>query len=250
MIRILTARSLGLIFSICMMMWLGSSQSAYAQMGGGGGGGMGGGMGSGSGSQSNMTNGMGGVMLLSGGASYRADGRCVQMSDAISIANQYMNLQGVTGLALDEVEEWDYNFYVVVKEASPSQYKAYQMIIDKWSGTVMPEPGPNMMWNLKYGKMMNNGMMGHPKHNGDFTMSVTPDQAVAAANQFLQQRFGPTHSYVVDGQPDTYYGYYTCDVKDAATGATIGMLSVNGSTGQVWYHTWHGNFIQRQELNP
>jgi hypothetical protein len=25
------------------------------------------------------------------------------------------------------------------------------------------------------------------------------------------------------------------------------MLSVNGSTGQVWYHTWHGRFIQMIE---
>lgn len=36
-------------------------------------------------------------------------------------------------------------------------------------------------------------------------------------------------------------GYYTMDfLKD---GKTAGMLSVNGYTGQVWYHTWHGNFI-------
>ena len=79
-------------------------------------------------------------------------------------------------------------------------------------------------------------------------MSVTADQAVAAANQFLQQRFA-AHSFIVDGQPDMYYGYYTCDVKDALTGLKVGMLSVNGITGQVWYHTWHGNFVQVQELN-
>jgi hypothetical protein len=22
------------------------------------------------------------------------------------------------------------------------------------------------------------------------------------------------------------------------------MLSVNGSTGQVWYHNWHGDFVE------
>ena len=251
MIRILTVRNIGLIFAICTaILLIGPSESGYAQMGGGGGGMGGGGTGSGSGSQGNMTNGMGGLMMLSGGSSYRADGRCIQMSDAIAIATQYMNQQPVSGLALDEVEEWDYNFYVVVKEASPSQYKAYQIIIDKWSGTVMPEPGPNMMWNWKYGKMMNNGMMGHPKHNGNYAMTVTPDQAVTAANQFLQQRFGTAHSYIVDGQPDTYYGYYTCDVKDAITGVKIGMLSVNGNTAQVWYHTWHGNYVNTLEINP
>jgi hypothetical protein len=26
------------------------------------------------------------------------------------------------------------------------------------------------------------------------------------------------------------------------------MLSVNGYTGQVWYHTWHGSFIQEKQV--
>jgi hypothetical protein len=26
-------------------------------------------------------------------------------------------------------------------------------------------------------------------------------------------------------------------------GKISGMLSVNASTGQVWYHTWHGTYI-------
>jgi len=29
-------------------------------------------------------------------------------------------------------------------------------------------------------------------------------------------------------------------------GKVIGMLSVNGTSGQVWYHTWHGAFVQEQ----
>ena len=208
----------------------------------------GGGMSGGSNNSGDMGNGMGGLMMVSGGTPYHSNGIPVQMNDAINIATQYLNNQGTAGLALDEVEEWDYNFYVVVKEVSPSLHKAYQLIIDKWSGTVMPEPGPNMMWNLKYGKMMN-GMSGHPRRSGNFDMTVSSDQAVAAANQFLQQRFEPEHSYMVDGQPDKYYGYYTCDVKDTLTGLKAGMLSVNGRTGQVWYHTWHGNFVRVQELN-
>ena len=27
-----------------------------------------------------------------------------------------------------------------------------------------------------------------------------------------------------------------------------GVLSVNGYTGEVWYHTWHGPFIGMKEL--
>jgi hypothetical protein len=28
-----------------------------------------------------------------------------------------------------------------------------------------------------------------------------------------------------------------------------GMLSVNGYTGQIWYHTWHGAFVQMKDLS-
>lgn len=27
-------------------------------------------------------------------------------------------------------------------------------------------------------------------------------------------------------------------------GKMYGMLDVNGYSGQAWYHTWHGGFIQ------
>jgi hypothetical protein len=33
--------------------------------------------------------------------------------------------------------------------------------------------------------------------------------------------------------------------NDAA--AIVGMLSVNGYTGQIFLHTWHGNFIEESE---
>ena len=44
---------------------------------------------------------------------------------------------------------------------------------------------------------------------------------------------------------DEFYGYYTFDVKKG--GAVLGMLSVNAFSGQVWYHAWHGGFIDMQE---
>jgi hypothetical protein len=45
----------------------------------------------------------------------------------------------------------------------------------------------------------------------------------------------------VADEADAFYGYYTLHVL--RDGKTIGMLSVNGFTGTVWYHTWHGNFV-------
>jgi len=48
-------------------------------------------------------------------------------------------------------------------------------------------------------------------------------------------------------EADRFYGYYTLHVlKD---GQIYGMLSVNGYTGQVWYHSWHGPFLGMKEFN-
>jgi hypothetical protein len=44
---------------------------------------------------------------------------------------------------------------------------------------------------------------------------------------------------------DSYPGYYT--LETTTTGATTGMMSVNATTGAVWYHTWHGRFIAKED---
>lgn len=236
------------IFALVATPVLMSLSTSHAQMGGGGMG-MGGGQNSG-----NMGGGMGGLMLLSGTNAYRHDGAMVTMGDATDIAGRFMDALGNSALALDELEEWEFNYYVVVKEAAPSQYKAFQLIIDKWTGFVMPEPGPNMMWSQKYSGMMNSmtdGMPGHMNRRDrkitEPTFTVTPEAATSAANQFLRERF--RRALAVTGVPDVFFGYFNFDVNDSVTGEKYGMLSVNGSTGQVWYHTWHGNFVQGKELN-
>lgn len=197
----------------------------HAQMGGG-----------------DMGQGMAGMMLLSGGQPYRADGKVLQMEDAIVIAQSYLMKMRSSSLALDEIEEWEYNYYVIVKEASPSKYKAYQLVIDKWTGRVQYEPGPNMMWNTKY--CLNNMMM----CGNQSLKSITSATATQGANQFLKQRFSSLGAMVVAGEPDLFYGFYGFDVKDAKTGMKRGMLSVNWNTGQVWYHTWHGRYIKGREF--
>src|SRR5215813_12161139 len=122
---------------LIILMAINPQISTRAQMGGGG-----------------MGNGMGAIMLVSGGTPYRHDGATIKMEDAITIATGLLNAIGDSSLALDEVEEWEFNYYIVVKQAAPSKYKAFQLIMDKWTGAVMPEPGPGMIWNQKYGGMM------------------------------------------------------------------------------------------------
>ena len=82
---------------------------------------------------------------------------------------------------------------------------------------------------------------------GSQPMPVTSEVAAAAATRFLRDRFSANPSATVTSA-DTFYGYYTFDVTDPENGTTLGMLSVNGTTAQIWYHTWHGAFIQGREI--
>ena len=44
---------------------------------------------------------------------------------------------------------------------------------------------------------------------------------------------------------DAYPGYYSIDTTVGGRGA--GMVSVNAASGAVWYHTWHGAFIAKED---
>ncbi len=164
----------------------------------------------------------------------------INITSAVTTAQGYLASLNNPDLAVDEVEEYIQNFYVLFKEKSTGN-GAFEMLIDKYTGSIYPEMGPNMMWNTKYG-MMNGGMMGWLRGTQTTAMTVTVDQAKTNAQQFLNANIPGT----TVGDVDTFYGYYHIDVL--SSGNTYGMLSVNGYTGQVWCHTWHGTFIQQVEL--
>ena len=116
-----------------------------------------------------------------------------------------------------------------------------EVLVDPVTQRVYPEPGPNMMWNLKYGQRANGGMMGY-RASANTTptadMPVTPAKARQLAQQFLDRNYPGLQ---VAAEADPFYGYYTLHtLKD---GEVVGMLSVNGYTGQIFLHSWHGKFV-------
>jgi hypothetical protein len=173
----------------------------------------------------------GGMMGL--GGPYQPGGQRITMDQVTTIVQNYLQQYGSTDLKLDEIMEFQYNFYVQFSEKSTG-INAFEALIDPYTGDMYPEPGPNMMWNTKYG-MMSGMMWGTPAINSP--MSVTAEQAEQYAQKFIDTYL--PGAKVNDAE--RFYGYYTLHVlKD---GQIYGMLSVNGYTGQVWYHSWHGQFL-------
>jgi hypothetical protein len=117
-----------------------------------------------------------------------------------------------------------------------------------------------MMWNTEYGHMaggrtggyhseMMGGPHGHmmggfnrPDSDADTASGVDAVEAVALAQAYLDE-FLP--GAMADEHADAFPGYYTLHVL--RDGQVVGMLSVNAFSGDVFPHTWHGDFVEMAE---
>ncbi|MEP7193057.1 MAG: hypothetical protein ABI903_09350 [Actinomycetota bacterium] len=137
------------------------------------------------------------------------------------------------GLHPGEVMRFDNGFYVELKDAAGKP--ATEVIVDPQGGGVSTEPGPAMMWNTRIG-MHTLGVPGAAR-------GVAVDAATArgiATTWLAANRTGTTI-----GSIDAYPGYFTIDLR--RNGEVSGMMSVNASSGAIWYHTWHGAFIAMED---
>jgi len=166
-------------------------------------------------------------------------GNTISLDRAVDIAQQRAAGYSSRTLTVDEVMEFQNNFYASIKEKD-SGIGAFEILINRFSGAVSPELGPNMIWNTAYGMMGRGGMMGVAQPDG--AMTVSKENAATIAQSWLDRHLKGATTRTAD----PFYGYYTIDFEKG--GKLVGMLSVNGYSGQVWLHTWHGTFIQSKDL--
>jgi hypothetical protein len=228
--------------------------------------GMMGGYGRGSGTGM-MGNGFGSGTGMMGGYGYSDTSSApLSVDQAFKAAETYLAGLNTPDLKIAEVMVFDNNAYVRVVEQSTG-IGAFELLVNPVTLAVTPEPGPNMMWNLKYSAMNHqtmmggrNGMMGGGNGmmgGGNGTtglpslstppavsseMTLTPAQGLQSAQQYLDTVLPGTKT-AADADP--FYGYYTIDIL--RDGKVVGMLSVNGFSSQVFLHTWHGTFISTQD---
>jgi hypothetical protein len=182
----------------------------------------------------------GGCPMAGGWNGVDPDATPLTMNQARANVLKFLVTFGNSDLELAEVMEFTGNFYAEVHEKSTG-IGAFELLVDRYSGEVYPEPGPNMMWNLKYGHMGGWGMMRRGEAP-DAQMPVTPEQAIEQAQKYLDH----VNNGLKAGKAEPFYGYYTLHTE--RDGKVTGMLSVNGHTGAVWYHAWHGDFVGMEEM--
>ncbi len=207
--------------------------------------------------------------MMNGNSYNNTNATPVTVDQAKAAAQTYLATLNNTDLKIAEVMVFNNNAYIVVKEASTGN-GAFELLVDSASQAAYPEYGPNMMWNLKYGGLNhqymmggkggmmggNTGMMGNNDDmmngNGwDSTvpvevsadMPVTPEKAIQYAQKYIDTNLAGAKAAT---DPAKFYGYYTFDFEK--DGKVVGMLSVNGYNGQVFLHTWHGTFIEESAM--
>jgi len=190
----------------------------------------------------------GGMMFNSNSPFYNVEP--LTLAEAEETLNAYLASLNHSNLQVDDIMIFDNQAYAQIVEKDTG-IGVMEVLIDPTTNAVFPEMGPNMMWNQKYGMMSGfgrYGMMGMMGGFGNFNvsdtsdqMTLTPEQAVEAAQTYLNTYFSET-GLTADEHTDPFYGYYTLHVN--RDGQTVGMLSVNGYTGQVFPHTWHGKLLE------
>ncbi len=195
---------------------------------------------------------------------YAASSRPISQDEARRRAEGFAARYG-QGVKIRDFMVFTDNFYVQVVNAKTGAGLG-ELLVDRYTGVVQPEYGPNMMWNSRYGMgsgMMGSGMMGSgngqqnqtgmmgdQNQQGQGMMGSTPNSSNQVAqpvryNLAAAQKLAATFvaGYLPTGrvlEGLAFPGYYTFDYGRKAI---EGMLSVNAYTGEVWVHGWHGLFL-------
>ncbi len=188
----------------------------------------------------------------------------LSLEEAEAAVQDYLASLGDDKLTLGEIMVFDNHAYAQIVDTTTG-IGAMEVLVDPVTLAVYPEHGPNMMWNLKYSPMVGmgfrgamGGMMGGTREwsayrsAGNFFgtaeptahMPVTAEEAVETAQAYLDRELAGTE---VDKHADPFYGYYTLDIL--RDGEPVGMLSVNGTSGEVFLHSWHGDFVEMAEAH-
>ena len=161
-------------------------------------------------------------------------------------------------LRVGEVMQFKRNYYAELLERDGN--RATEVLVNPTTGAAWVEYGPAMMWNTRYGMMAGARWQHGDMMGGDGTMSgammgqgasptggATPPEArdgsVASAEavRIADRWLGHEQPGASAGEAEMFPGYYTLHV--VRDGKITGMLSVNASSGAVWFHWWHGAFV-------
>jgi hypothetical protein len=163
------------------------------------------------------------------------------------VIDDYLQKLNNSNLVLKEIIVFNNNSYARIAEKD-SGINAMELFIDTETSIVISEYGSSMDWNLKYASIPDSRSLANPPLNPagpmggktDNPLTISPDQAWTIAVQYLKQY---NIKAQISGNVETFYGYYV--IEYLHNGKVIGMISINGKTGEAFRHDWHDQFVER-----
>jgi hypothetical protein len=163
------------------------------------------------------------------------------------LVDAYLQHFNNPNLELKEIVVFNNNSYARIAEKS-SGTNAMELIVDTETDIVLSEYGSSFTWNVMYPSIPDSKTIG----NIEFTpsgpvvnpaenpLAISSQQAKIIAQQYLKQyKINVRLSKTVE----TFSGYYV--IENLHWGKVVGMISINGYTGQAFRHDWHQTFIAR-----
>jgi hypothetical protein len=251
MAELVNKRTVVFLIALASLLAIGSAMAAVRATGPG--------MTGGAGGHGMMGSAFGGAGGGGAGTSGTAIPSGVQLQQIAAKVNSWLASSGFKGFKTAEVMAFTNNDYVAVHDAHGMP--AFELLTNLRTTWVIEEP-PSMMWNTKYGMMgdfgsrvtpmMGGWMMGGGSWNSWYGRGAgkvtTTSRAFTVANDWLHNA-SPGEKVASDtggSAMGEFPGYYSFDTVKA--GKTFGMLSVNASTGAIWYHGWHGTFLAEKDF--
>ncbi|QSZ66392.1 peptidase M4 [Methanofollis aquaemaris] len=160
----------------------------------------------------------GGVAAL-----YEPDARPVSETAAREALETYAAEFGPT-VEVRNFTAFTQNYYAVLVDRTTGQAVG-EAIVDRYTGEAGPDPGPALTWRCS----VQNGAARYDLHAAEETAATFLRTFLPGATLLESRTFSGYHTFA--------YG----------RGEMEGMLSVNDRTGQVWVHTWHGQYLGGEE---
>jgi hypothetical protein len=157
----------------------------------------------------------------------------LSMDEIIKAGNEFV-ANYKTGIQLVRIIETSKYFYMAFRETG-SGIGAFEILADPVTGQFGLETGPTQLWNTKYGFWGSSNVMNN---------NIPREQAQFRAMTYLKNQNSASS---IDPDPIVFYGYYTFFERQADQ--IIGVISVNGFTGDVEPHSWLGNVLQTKEFS-
>lgn len=129
---------------------------------------------------------------------------------------------------------WEYKTAYKAELADANGQKAFDVLVDKFTGAVMPEMGFSMMMNASWGRALQKT----PRFGR--SPRISPEQATSIAQGFVDKN---SLGYNLQ-EPEAYPGYYKFHTTDSTDGFGMDIM-VSGYSGGVWMNTLLGLPINR-----